>query len=202
MIDLANKCVLVRTHEEYKNILKVAKKQGYRWYGGKEVYPYPFEEQQIPDILKFYSNKELTRNADLAPGYELVLVEASDVTEDEKELKDAIRLVRAFVKNPDRTALTESFIKSLKLLADAVENQLKEVKQMIKISKIAFEALRDTDGNASIKPVEWWRRNKLACIWCILCMLAEIPIAILRFVLMAICFIPHKIYEHLEDMSF
>ena len=200
MIDLANKCVLVRTHEEYKNILKAARRQGYRWYGGKEAYPYPFEEQQIPDILKFYSNKELTRNASLAPGYELV--EASDVTEDEKELKDAIRLVRTFAKNPDRTALTESFIKSLKLLADAVESQLEEVKQMIKISKIAFEALTDTDGNVSRKPVEWWRRNKLACIWCILCLLAEIPIAILRFVLMAICFIPHKIYEHLEDMSF
>ena len=72
MIDLANKCVLVRTHEEYENILKAAKKQGYRWYGGKEVYPYPFEEQQIPDILKFYSNKELTRNSSLAPGYELL----------------------------------------------------------------------------------------------------------------------------------
>lgn len=126
MIDLANKCVLVRTHEEYKNILKAARRQGYRWYGGKEAYPYPFEEQQIPDILKFYSNKELTRNASLAPGYELV--EASDVTEDEKELKDAIRLVRTFAKNPDRTALTESFIKSLKLLADAVESQLEEVK--------------------------------------------------------------------------
>lgn len=73
---------------------------------------------------------------------------------------------------------------------------------MIKISKIAFEALRDMDGNVSIKPVKWWRRNKLACIWCILCLSAEIPIAILRFVLMTICFIPHKIYEHLEDMSF
>lgn len=35
---------------------------------------------------------------------------------------------------------------------------------MIKISKIAFEALRDSDGNVSRKPVEWWRRNKLACI--------------------------------------
>lgn len=126
MIDLANKCVLVRTHEEYKNILKAARRQGYRWYGGKEAYSYPFEEQQIPDILKFYSNKELTRNASLAPGYELV--EASDVTEDEKELKDAIRLVRTFAKNPDRTALTESFIKSLKLLADIVESQMQEVK--------------------------------------------------------------------------
>nr|DAE32487.1 MAG TPA: hypothetical protein [virus sp. ctEfN2] len=105
MIDLANKCVLVRTHEEYENILKAAKKQGYRWYGGKEAYPYPFEEQQIPDILKFYSNKELTRNASLAPGYELV--EASDI---------------------DRTALADAFIESLKLLADTVESQMEEVK--------------------------------------------------------------------------
>lgn len=54
MINLANKCVLVRTQEEYESVLKVAKRQGYRWYGGKETYPYPFEKQQIPDILKFY----------------------------------------------------------------------------------------------------------------------------------------------------
>lgn len=126
MIDLENKCVLVRTNEEYKNILKAAKKQGYRWYGEKEVYPYPFEEQQIPDILKFYNNKELTRNASIAPGYELV--EASNVIEDEEELKDAIRLVRAFAKNPGRTALTESFIESLKLLTNVVESQMEEVK--------------------------------------------------------------------------
>lgn len=125
MIDLANKCVLIRTYEEYENILKVAKKQGYRWYGGKEAYPYPFEEQQIPDILKFYGNKELTRNADLAPVYELV--KASDVIEYEKELEEAIRLARIFVKNPDRT-LIDSLIKSLKLLADTVESQMKEVK--------------------------------------------------------------------------
>ena len=125
MIDLANKCVLVITHEEYENILKAAKKQGYRWYGGKEVYPYPFEEQQIPDILKFYSNKELTRNASLTPGYEVV--KASDVIEYEKELKDVIRLVRIFFKNPDRT-LIDSLIKSLKLLTDTVESQMEEVK--------------------------------------------------------------------------
>lgn len=51
-----------------------------------------------------------------------------EVGEDEKELKDAIRLVRAFAKCPDRTALTDSFIKSLKLLADTVESQMEEVK--------------------------------------------------------------------------
>ena len=126
MIDLVKKCVLVRTHEEYETILKVAKRQGYRWYGGKETYPYPFKEQQIPDILKFYSNKELTRNANLAPGYELV--EASDVIENEKKLKDAISLVRTFTKYPDRTALTDSFIESLELLADTIESQMEEVK--------------------------------------------------------------------------
>lgn len=126
MIDLANKCVLILTYEEYENVLKVAKKQGYRWYGGKEAYPYPFEEQQIPDILKFYSNKELTRNASIESGYELV--KASDVTENEKKLKDAVSLVRTFTKNPARTALTDSFIDSLKLLADTVESQMEEVK--------------------------------------------------------------------------
>lgn len=127
MIDLKNKCVLVRTQEEYENVLKAAKRQGYRWYGGKEAYPYPFEEQQTPDILKFYEcNKELTRNANLAPGYELV--EASDVVIDEKKLADAVSLVRTFAKYPDRTALTDTFIESLKLLADTVESQMGEVK--------------------------------------------------------------------------
>ena len=45
-----------------------------------------------------------------------------------KKLADAVSLVRAFAKYPDRTALTEQFIKSLKLLADTVESQLEEVK--------------------------------------------------------------------------
>lgn len=127
MINLANKCVLVRTQEEYESVLKEARRQGYRWYGGREVYPYPFEECQIPDILKFYKeNKELTRNASLAPGYELV--EASDVIKNEEKLKNAVSLVRTFVKSPGRTALTDTFIESLKLLADNVESQLEGVK--------------------------------------------------------------------------
>ncbi len=127
MINLANKCVLVRTQEEYESVLKEARRQRYRWYGGKEAYPYPFEERQIPDILKFYKeNKELTRNANLVSGYELV--EASDVVIDEKKLADAVSLVRTFAKYPDRTALTDTFVKSLKLLADTVESQLEEVK--------------------------------------------------------------------------
>lgn len=124
MINLANKCVLVRTQEEYESVLKVAKRQGYRWYGGKEAYP--FEDQYLPDILKFYSDKDMVRNASIGPGYELI--EVSDVIADRKELEEAISLVRTFAKYPDRTALTDSLIKSLKLLADTVESQMEEVK--------------------------------------------------------------------------
>lgn len=126
-MNLANKCVLVRTAEEYESVLKEAKRQGYRWYGGKEAYPYPFESQQIPDILKFYGrNKEMTRNAGLGNGYELV--EATGIVEDEKKLKNAISIVRVFTKYPERVKLTESFLKSLKLLVNTIEDQMGEVK--------------------------------------------------------------------------
>lgn len=124
MINLSNKCVLVRTQEEYESILKEARKQGYKWYGGKEAYP--FKDQYLPDILKFYSEKDMVRKASIGPGFELI--EASDVVIDEKKLADAVSFVRTFAKYPDRTALTESLIKYLKLLADTVENQMGEVK--------------------------------------------------------------------------
>lgn len=68
----------------------------------------------------------MVRNASIGPGYELI--EASDVIADRKDLEDAISLVRIFAKDPDRTVLTDTFIESLKLLADTVESQLEEVK--------------------------------------------------------------------------
>lgn len=106
MIDLANKCVLVRTQEEYESVLKEARRQGYRWYGGKEAYPYPFKERQIPDILKFYCNKEMTRNASLEPGYELV--EASDVVIDEKKLAEWLEELKSY-KNAEEQGLLVRF---------------------------------------------------------------------------------------------
>lgn len=121
MINLSNKCVLVRTQEEYESVLKEARRQG---YGGKEAYP--FGDEYLPDILKFYSDKDMVRGASIGPGYELI--EASDVIAGRKELEDAISLVRTFTKYPDRTALTDTFIESLKLLTDTVESQVEEVK--------------------------------------------------------------------------
>ena len=55
-------------------------------------------------------------------------IPVSEIVEDEEKIKDAINLVRTFAKFPDRTALTDAFIESLKLLTDTVESQMGEVK--------------------------------------------------------------------------
>ena len=39
MIDLRNTYVIVRTQEEYENILKIAEKQGIHWYREEEDVP-------------------------------------------------------------------------------------------------------------------------------------------------------------------
>ena len=61
MIDLRNKCVLVRTQEEYEKILKEAEKQGFRWY--MKTYMNPIPNQDFPDILKFDYNRTVYRRA-------------------------------------------------------------------------------------------------------------------------------------------
>lgn len=73
---------------------------------------------------------------------------------------------------------------------------------MIAISRMALKALVDENGCIKGTPIDWWKKNKWACSWALLCMIVQILIVILRFVLMVICFIPHKIYEYLEDMNF
>lgn len=120
MIDLVGKSVFVRTQEEYLSVLKIARFQGFTWARENHLNPIviPF-----PNILNFYDNKNVAYNYS-----EKTLLEASKIVEDEEKIKDAVKLVRTFAKNPDRIALTDSFIKSLKLLADAVESQMEEAK--------------------------------------------------------------------------
>lgn len=120
MIDLTGKSVFVRTQEEYLSVLKIAKFQGFTWARGNHLNPI---EIPFPNILNFYSSKMVTYRDN-----EKTLYEASEIVEAEEKIKDAVNLVRAFAKYPVRTALTDSFIESLKLLADTVESQLKEVK--------------------------------------------------------------------------
>lgn len=120
MINLTGKSVFVKTQEEYLSVLKMAKLQGFTWARGNHLSPIviPF-----PNILNFYSSKTVTYIGD-----ERTLYEASEIIEDEEKIKDAVNLVRTFTKYPDRTALTDTLIESLKLLADTVETQIEEVK--------------------------------------------------------------------------
>lgn len=120
MIDLTGKSVFVKTQEEYLSVLKMAKLQGFTWVRENHLDPI---EIPFPNILNFNDRKIVIYSY-----AEKTLHEASEIVEDEEKIKDAVNFVRTFTKNPDRTALTDSFIKSLKLLADIVESQMEEVK--------------------------------------------------------------------------
>lgn len=119
MIDLTGKSVFVKTQEEYLSVLKIAKLQGFTWARENHLNPI---EIPFPNILNFYNGKDVTYR-----DVEKTLYEASEIIKDEEKIKDAINLVIAFAKNPDRT-LIDSLIKSLKLLADTVESQIEEVR--------------------------------------------------------------------------
>ena len=120
MIILTGKIVFVKTQEEYLSVLKMAKLQGFTWVRENHLNPIviPF-----PNILNFYDSKIVTYNY-----VEKTVYEASEIVEDEEKIKDAVKLVRTFAKYPDRTALTDAFIESLKLLTVAIESQMEEVK--------------------------------------------------------------------------
>ena len=120
MINLTGKSVFVKTQKEYLSVLKMAKFQGFTWARENHL---NHIEIPFPNILNFYDSKIVTYSY-----AEKTLYETSEIVEDEEKIKDAVNLVRTFAKYPDRTALTDSFIKSLKLLADTVESQMEEVK--------------------------------------------------------------------------
>ena len=118
MINLTGKSVFVKTQEEYLSVLKMAKLQGFTWARENHLNPI---EIPFPNILNFYNSKDV-----IYRDIEKTLYEASEIVKYEERLKDAVNLVRTFTKCPDRTALTESFIDSLKLLANTVESQMEE----------------------------------------------------------------------------
>lgn len=183
MIDLRNTCVLVRTPEENKKLLKEAEKQGFQWDSKDDCKPLP--EQCFPDILRFYDSKAITHrvyvneNCNCYEASELLGTKEMTAREFAERIADvsnccerecigcvldnrnnkcntdlcntrnwennidelleiakvgkgavptpeekAISTIEKFIENPDRTALNDEFLESLKL---AVE-KLKEVK--------------------------------------------------------------------------
>lgn len=123
MINLTGKSVFVRTQEEYLSVLKMARLQGFTWATENHLDPI---EIPFPNILNFNDSKIVTYSC-----AEKTLHEASEIIEDGEEITDAVKLVRAFAKCPDTAALTDSFIKSLELLANIVESQMEEVKKNV-----------------------------------------------------------------------
>lgn len=178
MIDLTNTCVLVRTPEENEKLLKEAEKQGFHWL--KYNVCKPLLEQYFPDILKFYEDKDVAREAHIGPdstfyeASELLGTKEMTAREFAERIADvsnccerecigcvlnkrnnkcnnylcdtrnwgnnidklleivktgiqsrskAIDIFEKFIENPDRAALNDEFVESLKL---AVE-KLKEV---------------------------------------------------------------------------
>ena len=178
MIDLTNTCVLVRTKEENEMLLKEAEKQEFHWY--RKDHCEPLQTQYFPDILKFYEDKDVAREAHIGPdstfyeASELLGTKEMTAREFAERIADvsnccerecigcvlnkrnnkcnnylcdtrnwgnnidklleivktgiqsrskAIDIFEKFIENPDRAALNDEFVESLKL---AVE-KLKEV---------------------------------------------------------------------------
>lgn len=67
---------------------------------------------------------------------------------------------------------------------------------MIGISKLAFDAVKDAEP---MNLIGWWKKSKPATVWIVLCLIFEIPLEIIKRMIMIVCFIPHKIYEELEE---
>ena len=114
MINLTGKSVFVKTQKEYENILNIARLQGFDKWSDKVSLS--SRDIKLPNILIFKDNGTVAYWSDKG------VLEASEIIEYEEKIKDAVKLVRTFAKSPDRTALIDSLIKSLKLLSDTVES--------------------------------------------------------------------------------
>ena len=76
MIDLKDTCVLVKTPEENKRLLKEAEKQGFHWFQKDHCEPLP--EQHFPDVLKFYNGKYMAYSAHIGTEHD-IFHEASEL---------------------------------------------------------------------------------------------------------------------------
>ena len=68
---------------------------------------------------------------------------------------------------------------------------------MIGFSKMAYQAL-EVNGRIPSDPRMMWKMSKPATIWVFLCMVVEIPLTLLKYMVKGICFIPHEIYDALD----
>lgn len=71
--------------------------------------------------------------------------------------------------------------------------------RMIGFSIMAYEVLKEEPGGRiPASPKIMWKKSKPATIWLFLCLVVEVPLTLLKYIVMGICFIPHAIYEALD----
>lgn len=74
-----------------------------------------------------------------------------------------------------------------------------EKMRMIGFSRMAYEALaEEPSGRIPANPKIMWKKSKPATMWLFLCLTVEVPLTLLKYIVMGICFIPHAIYEALD----
>lgn len=111
MIDLRNTCILVKTKEENEMILKEAEKQGFHWYSKDNCKPLP--GQHFPDILKLYTNKDITYAAYINPDFtfyeasELLGTKEMTVREFIERIADVCRCIEAGSREVERGGMME-----------------------------------------------------------------------------------------------
>lgn len=83
MIDLRDTYVRVNTREECEKLFMIARKQGFKWSSGKELFVY--DTQWFPNTIRFYPNKDVVTDSTTHKGRP-----ASDVIADEMTAKEFI----------------------------------------------------------------------------------------------------------------
>lgn len=73
---------------------------------------------------------------------------------------------------------------------------------MITINKFVANALANENGNIDSSLRGCWKKNKVATACLVVYMIAEIPLYWLKVIVMIICFVPHAIYDALDDLDF
>lgn len=136
MIDLANKCVFVRTQEEYENLLRMAKLQGFKLTDDFKV------AIALPNILFFNRNKIIAKlNSDEAR----TIYEASEIlnanTEKEMTAREFIKYITDIHNCSERKCskcvLNASNTKCNKSLCDIHRwgNNIDELLEIVKSGK-------------------------------------------------------------------
>lgn len=118
MIDLTGKSVFVKTQEEYLKVLKMAKLQGFKWIGENHLNALNIP---IPNMLKFYDDKNVTYYSDDKPLYE-----ASEIVVCEEKINKGViaESILHYGKNNQSTVCMEECAELIQAISKAKRGKI------------------------------------------------------------------------------